>query len=212
MAGDPIQDPELARRLVLHEARAQQTPARELRDLGDGWLFHDPNDPEPFWNRVIAPIWPSEHAAFDRRLDEMIMLFATLGRLPHVRPLPVGGAPADLAGRLVRAGFETLGADRRMVLAEPGQVAERINAAEARVAAAFGEAAVRVSRQAIDGEDRRAPSPTPTRTPAPAATPEPARTPRLRASRLTSGRRGWQERRYWAAEASLVLVDAFGVE
>lgn len=193
MASDQIQDPALARRLVLHEARAQQTPARELRDLGDAWLFHDPNDAEPFWNRVIAPCWPAETAAFDRRLDEVITLFATLGRLPHVRPLPVGGGPDDLARRLTRAGFETLGADRRMVLREPELVAERIAEVEARVAAAFGEGSVSVARQSVEGEE------------------QPARSRRRGAARLTSGRRGWQERRYWAAEASLVLAEAFGV-
>ena len=176
MAGDRILDAELARRLVLHEARAQQTPARELRDLGDGWLFHDPSDAEPFWNRVIAPVWPADPVAFDRRLDEVITLFATLGRLPHVRPLPVGGAPADLAGRLAAAGFETMGADRRMVLVEPGRVPAMLAATEARVAAALGAATVRVSRQAVG-----------------------------------AAHRAWPERRNWAADASLVLADAFGV-
>src|SRR6185369_10610367 len=82
VAGDRIFDPDLARRLVLHEARAQQTPARELRDLGDGWLLHDPSDAEPFWNRLIAPRWPEDSAGFDRRLDEVITLFASLARLP----------------------------------------------------------------------------------------------------------------------------------
>ena len=30
--------------------------------------------------------------AFDRRLDEVITLFATIDRLPHIRPLPLGGS------------------------------------------------------------------------------------------------------------------------
>jgi ribosomal protein S18 acetylase RimI-like enzyme len=192
VAGDRILDPELAHRLVLHEARAQQTPARELRDLGDGWLFHDPNDAEPFWNRVIAPRWPVDSAAFDRRLDEVITLFATLGRLPHVRPLPVGGAPVDLARRLTAAGFRTLGADRRMVLVEPEHVAARIAATEARVAAALPGATVNVSRQEMQrGASRRMPAD--------------------RGSRFAAARRGWPERRRWATEASVVLADAFGV-
>ncbi len=192
MAGDRILDPELARRLVLHEARAQQTPARELRDLGDGWLFHDPNDAEPFWNRVIAPCWPADRAAFDRRLDEVVTLFATLGRLPHVRPLPVGGAPSDLAGRLTAAGFETMGADRRMVLTDPAGVPAQLAATEARVAAALGGATLHVTRQTVD--------------PAVPAT----RTPQ-RGARIVAARRAWPERRHWAADASLVLADAFGV-
>ena len=146
-----IFDAGLARRLVLHEARAQQTPARELRDLGDGWLFHDPNDAEPFWNRLIAPVWPSAPPAFERRLDEAITLFATLDRLPHIRPLPVGGAPDDMTQRLLAAGFETMGADVRMVLVDPARVAANASASEARVAAAFGGSAVVATRQATDG-------------------------------------------------------------
>ena len=146
MGDERIDDPELARRLVVHEARAQQAPERELRDLGDGWLVYDPNDAEPFWNRVIAPRWPVAPAAFDRRLDEIVTMFATLDRLPHVRPLPLGGAPSDLADRLRAAGFQTLGADRRMVLTEPELVAERLAAAEARVDAAFGRGRLTVSR------------------------------------------------------------------
>ena len=192
MAVDRILDPELARRLVLHEARAQQTPARELRDLGDGWLFHDPNDAEPFWNRVIAPCWPADRSAFDRRLDEVITLFATLGRLPHVRPLPVGGAPTDLAGRLTAAGFETMGADRRMVLADPDGVPALLAATEARVAAALGGATLRVTRQTVDVGG-------------------PATRTSNRGARIVAARRAWPERRHWAADASLVLADAFGV-
>ncbi len=181
MAGVRILDPDLARRLVLHEARAQQTPARELRDLGDGWLLHDPSDAEPFWNRLIAPRWPAATAAFDRRLDEVIMLFATLARLPHVRPLPVGSEPADLADRLLSAGFEAMGADRRMVLVDPGRVDDLVATTKARAAAAFGPASLEVTRHdvgTIGGRDRR----------------------------------GWTERRQWAADASEVLTDAFGVE
>jgi ribosomal protein S18 acetylase RimI-like enzyme len=154
-----IFDTDLARRLVVHEARAQQTPARELRDLGDGWLFHDPSDAEPFWNRLIAPVWPSDASRFDRRLDEVITLFATLGRLPHVRPLPVGGTPGDLAARLAVAGFETLGADRRMVLVDGSSTDEQVAAAQARVDAEFGRGSVVASsREAGAGEavaDRR---------------------------------------------------------
>lgn len=181
VAGDRSFDPDLAQRLVLHEARAQQTPSRELRDLGDGWLFHDSSDAEPFWNRLIAPRWPREARAFDRRLDEVITLFATLARLPHVRPLPVGCEPPDLAARLRAAGFQSMGADRRMLLVEPDRIEDQVGAAEARVAAAFGGAAVSVTRQAID------------------------------LARGPAGRR-WGERRRWAAEASVVLTDAFGVD
>jgi ribosomal protein S18 acetylase RimI-like enzyme len=114
-----LRDPELARRLLVHEARAQQSVGRELRDLGDGWLLHDPADPEPFWNRLIAPRWPDPPAAFERRLDEVVTLFATLDRLPHIRPMPVGNEPSDLTSRLLAAGFEIVGGDRRMLLVDP---------------------------------------------------------------------------------------------
>ena len=180
MAADRISDSDLARRLVLHEARAQQTPSRELRDLGDGWLLHDPSDAEPFWNRLIAPRWPSEPSSFDRRLDEVITLFATLARLPHIRPLPTGGEPADMAHRLEAAGFVTMGADRRMVLVEPDRVGELRTAIQARVAAELGSGAVAASRQDLGS--------------------------------VHGALRPWAERRRWAADASLVLAEAFGVE
>jgi len=109
---------------MVHEARAQQGPSRELRDLRDAWLLHDPVDPEPFWNRLIGPRWPADHAAFDRRLDEAITLFATIDRIPHVRPLPIGGGPADLTSRLIAAGFARVGADQRMALADPSTCLE----------------------------------------------------------------------------------------
>jgi ribosomal protein S18 acetylase RimI-like enzyme len=115
---ETLRDPALAQRLLLHEARAQQSLGRELRDLGDGWLLHDPADPEPFWNRLIAPRWPDHPREFERRLDEVVTLFATLDRLVHIRPLPVGSEPPDLAARLVAAGFDRIGADRRMVLVD----------------------------------------------------------------------------------------------
>ena len=116
MVGQGVIDEALARRLVLHEARVQQGPGRELRDLGDAWLLHDPFDAEPFWNRLLAPAWPEEATGFDRRLDEAITLFATLGRMPHIRPLPLGSRPGDFSARLFASGFLALGTDRRMAL------------------------------------------------------------------------------------------------
>ncbi|HET9680847.1 MAG TPA: GNAT family N-acetyltransferase [Candidatus Limnocylindrales bacterium] len=113
-------DLELARRLMVHEAEVQRTNGRELRDLGDSWLLHDPADAEPFWNRIVAPRWPDEPGAFERRLDEVITLFATIDRMPHVRPMPLGNEPGDLADRLLRNGFERQGEDLRMVLRDPG--------------------------------------------------------------------------------------------
>jgi ribosomal protein S18 acetylase RimI-like enzyme len=203
VAGVRILDPDLARRLVLHEALAQQTPTRELRDLGDGWLFHDTGDAEPFWNRLVAPRWPLAGAAFDRRLDEVITLFATLGRLPHVRPLPLGGTPADLAGRLATAGFETVGADLRMVLMHHGDADALVTALTARVERAFGGGStVSVSRREWSRGASRATD----------GTNGANGSDGTAASPGMSDGSPWSDRRRWAVDASLVLADAFGVD
>jgi ribosomal protein S18 acetylase RimI-like enzyme len=115
---ETLRDAALGQRVLLHEARAQQSMGRELRDLGDGWLFYDPADGEPFWNRLIGPQWPSDPRGFERRLDEVVTLFATLDRIPHIRPLPLESQPADLESRLRAAGFDHVGSDRRMVLVD----------------------------------------------------------------------------------------------
>lgn len=118
---DPVvPDGALARRLAAHEASVQAWGVRELRDLGDAFLLHDPTDPEPFWNRIVAPSWPADRSSFDRRLDEIVTLFAALGRQPHVRTLALDNRPEDLDLRLAQAGFRLVGADRAMVLDDPG--------------------------------------------------------------------------------------------
>ncbi len=61
-----------------------------------------PPDPEPFWNRLEAVRWPDDPDAFDRRLAEILVLFAGLGRQPHIWLVPPHDAPADLCGRLAR--------------------------------------------------------------------------------------------------------------
>lgn len=165
---DPIGDVELGRRMMVHEAQVQRTAERELRDLGDGWLLHDPADAEPFWNRLVAPSWPAAPMAFDRRLDEVVTLFATLSRVPHIRPRPAGNEPSDLAERLVANGFEPVGEDVRMVLRDPGRCREIV---ERFIAPPAGR--LRVARH-----------------PGPMSGP-----PRM-----------------WAAEASLVLAEAFDVD
>ena len=186
MVVDRISEAELAHRLVLHEARAQQTATRELRDLGDGWLVHDSVDAEPFWNRLIAPRLPDDPAAFDRRLDEVITLFATLDRVPHIRPLPAGGTPHDLGARLEAAGFEAIGVDRRMVLDFVPDAAALVRRLTAEVEAAFGGAMVTVQRR--DGSTR------------------------MRRNGSDAEHRVWAARRRWAVDASLVLADSFGVD
>jgi len=108
----------LARRLARHEVAVHAVAPRQARELGDALLLHDPTDPEPFWNRIAAPAWPGDPRPFERRLDEIVTLFATLDRLPHIRTLPLANQPIDLAARLEAAGFGPAGVDRSMVLAD----------------------------------------------------------------------------------------------
>ena len=113
------------RRLLRHEAQVHAIPGRELRDLGDALLLHDPLDPEPFWNRMEGMCWPSEPAAFDRRLGEAGILFASVGRQPHFWLAPPHDEPADLEARLSANGFEDMGKGLLMVArdAEPARAA-----------------------------------------------------------------------------------------
>jgi ribosomal protein S18 acetylase RimI-like enzyme len=107
------------RRLLLHEAEIHALPGRELRDLGDAILVTDPAEPDPFFNRLEGLRWPSEPDAFDRRLTEALVLFASLGRQPHIWATPVGDEPADLVARLDANGFRDMGKGDVMVLADP---------------------------------------------------------------------------------------------
>jgi ribosomal protein S18 acetylase RimI-like enzyme len=107
------------RRLLLHEAEVHAVPGRELRDLGDAILVTDPAEPDPFVNRLEGLRWPSEPDAFDRRLTEALVLFASLGRQPHIWATPVGDEPADLVARLEANGFQDMGKGDVMVLADP---------------------------------------------------------------------------------------------
>ncbi len=102
-----------------HETASHAIPAREMRELGDAVLLHDPVDADPFWNRLAAVRWPNDAVAFDRRLTEVMTLFALLGRTPHVWPSPVHAGPADLAERLQANGFVDVGGGHVMVLADP---------------------------------------------------------------------------------------------
>ena len=111
----PLVDAGTIRRLLKHEAQVHAIPGRELRDLGDALLLHDPTDPEPFWNRLEAIGWPSEPAAFDQRLSEMRILFASIGRQPHIWLAPPHDEPADLEARLAANGFEDMGKGLLMI-------------------------------------------------------------------------------------------------
>lgn len=123
----PAVDAEVLRSLEIHEARVHAMPGRQIRELGDAIMLHDPLDAEPFWNRVNAIRWPGEPAAFDRRVAETVALFATLDRIPHIWPRPILNEPSDLAERLLADGFEDVGGGHIMVLsdAEPAKSAIR---------------------------------------------------------------------------------------
>ena len=111
-------DAATVRRLLLHEATVHALPGRRLTDLGDAILLLDPTDPEPFWNRLAAVRWPDDADAFDQRLTELAVLFATMARQPHVWVSPPHDTPIDLAQRLAANGFEDAGPGLLLVLAD----------------------------------------------------------------------------------------------
>jgi ribosomal protein S18 acetylase RimI-like enzyme len=166
----PPIDAGTVRRLLRHEAEVHAIPGRELRDLGDSLLLYDPIDPEPFWNRVEAVCWPAEPEAFDRRLGEVGILFASIGRQPHIWLAPPHDEPADLAARLIANGFEDMGKGllmvtrdgklARAVLARPPDAAvhlERLAGIGGPLAASAAESIVAVLFDAFGvGESRRA--------------------------------------------------------
>jgi ribosomal protein S18 acetylase RimI-like enzyme len=102
-------DADTVRRLLRHEAEVHAIPGRDLRDLGDALLLHDPEESDPFWNRAEAIRWPDDTMAFDRRLAEVAVLFASIGRQPHIWSSPPHDEPADLVARLASNGFEDVG-------------------------------------------------------------------------------------------------------
>jgi ribosomal protein S18 acetylase RimI-like enzyme len=119
-------DPATARWLARHEAGCHALSGREVRELGDGVLLHDPGDREPFWNRLAGIAWPSATGAFDHRLAEVLALFASLDRVPHIWPAPGFDEPADLTERLVAHGFEDLGAGMLMGLDPPAAAPDAV--------------------------------------------------------------------------------------
>lgn len=157
------------RRLLLHEARVHAVPGRTLRDLGDAILLHDPSEPEPFWNRLEALRWPVETTAFDRRLTEMLVLFASIGRQPHVWASPLYDAPVDLVERLLANGFRDMGKGNVMLLTDPqpvvvaaaqplaaGVTVERLAGLASPVAAAAAIVEVLVDAFDVDNDRRPA--------------------------------------------------------
>lgn len=118
------------RRLLRHEAQVHAIPGRELRDLGDSLLLHDLVDPEPFWNRIEGMSWPSEPSAFDRRLAEVGILFASIGRQPHMWLAPPHDDPADIEARLLANGFEDMGKGLLMIARTDEQARRALATAE----------------------------------------------------------------------------------
>jgi ribosomal protein S18 acetylase RimI-like enzyme len=163
-------DPEIMRRMLMHEAQVHATPGRTLRDLGDGILLHDPTDPEPFWNRLAAVRWPEEANAFDRRLTEILVLFATIARQPHIWPSRAHDTPHDLIARLLANGFRDMGAGMVMAVAngpgawpgEPplplGVTLERVSGLTGPPAEALSSAVVNVLTDAFEVFGEREPS------------------------------------------------------
>jgi GNAT superfamily N-acetyltransferase len=118
-------DAALTRRLQVHEARAHQQTGRRLVDLGDAVLLHDPDDRDPFLNRMLALRLSDQGVAFDRRLGDLLLIFATLDRPPHLWLGPGFHTPADLADRLRAEGFAEVAASCMMldVRADPDRAA-----------------------------------------------------------------------------------------
>ena len=108
--------------LEWHEAMAHSIPGREVRDLGDAVLLHDPVDRDPFWNRLSAMRLPVDAADFDDRLTELLRLFDRLDRSPHAWLAPAHRVPLDLAGRLRDRGFRDVPGGLVMRLVDRGPV------------------------------------------------------------------------------------------
>ena len=116
--GRPIDD-DLIRRLERHETECHALPSREIVDLGDALVLFDTLDRDPFFNRLSGPRWPDDSVAFDRRLAEIIALFAIRDRLPHVWPSLGTNQPVDIVARLEGHGFRDIGGGHLMVLDDP---------------------------------------------------------------------------------------------
>jgi len=109
--------------LELHETRSHALgTSRQIRDLGDAVLLHDPDDRDPFWNRLGQIRFPADGRAFDRRLMETLALFGAIDRRPHLWTSPVHGTPSDLGHRLVDHGFVDLGGGLVMVHVDPAPI------------------------------------------------------------------------------------------
>ncbi len=159
------------RRLLRHEAEVHAIPGRVLRDLGDALLLHDPVEPEPFWNRMESIRWPGRPDAFDGRLAEAGVMFASVGRQPHIWLSPPFDEPADVRARLAANGFEDMGEGQLMVVRHDRDARRSLDARPPdpgtsldRISALDGDAALRMADTIADvllaafrvGPERRA--------------------------------------------------------
>jgi len=121
-------DGSLLRTIEIHETRVHAMgPGRVMLDLGDAVGLFDPDDPDPFFNRVAAIRWPEGSGAFDARLDETLRLFRDHDRQPYVWLSPGFRRPADIADRLRARGFVDLNGGLLMLLVRsPGPRSSRL--------------------------------------------------------------------------------------
>jgi ribosomal protein S18 acetylase RimI-like enzyme len=113
---------EAARFLDWHEARAHALGGRLVRELGDAVLLYDPNDRDPFWNRLSGVRLPDEPEAFDERMTQLLVLFAGLDRRPHLWTAAPHGRPVDLPSRLAERGFDDVGGGTPFVLVDQSTI------------------------------------------------------------------------------------------
>lgn len=116
-------EPDEIRFLERHETYAHATGGRTVRDLGDCLLLHSEWEREPFVNRVGAIRWPEATDAFERRLGEILGLFAMVDRRPHAWTPSDHRQPADLDDRLIDHGFVARTSAYVMVATRPAEPA-----------------------------------------------------------------------------------------
>lgn len=115
----PVSIPGLhVRELLALEAGAHRWPGREVRPVAGGILVHDPEDPEPVFNRLIDPIPPDRAEDWPGWLDGIEGMFGMIDRRPHL--WVVDEPEGSSIPRLERAAYRRVGTSRYMALADPG--------------------------------------------------------------------------------------------
>ena len=158
------------RRLTLHEARSTPCPGARSATSATRSCCTTRSIPSRSGTGSRPFAGRSDPAAFDRRLTETLVLFASLGRQPHVWPSPLHDTPADLVERLAANGFRDTGRGERDGPGRPRTVRgrgrasrwrrvspiERLSGIRGRVADEAATAIVEVLVDAFDvGSERR---------------------------------------------------------